>query len=234
MRGNRSGATGNNGRGASNVCVAEDDGTDDATREATTECSAIDAPPWTPDDLDWRRGPLDDGHLARSTFASLPNPEPIRAIVDELLWLGCALDRPRRLRDELVRAGGWLVVRLAQPRADAAPALPLGPITSPRPWAAAAFAAIDAPQWPWLLHEASAGGSRQHLPWERWCLCADRFAAWAFGVGLSAVQERAAMARAAFGIEPSEPRWIAPSVRQVRGPLVTLARERAHRAEAIG
>lgn len=161
------------------------------------------------------------------------------AIIDELGWLGCAVDRPRRLSLELVSAGAWMISTLASAatgRSLSATALLVG--RSPRPWAAGIFAAVDAPQWPWLLGSEPASSLGPAIPWERWCLSADRFAAWAFGVGLPIVSSRARLMRERFGIGPADPRWIAPSVRRRTGSrthdtLLTLARTRAERAEAL-
>ncbi len=190
---------------------------------------------WTPCTRSWRRGPSPRGDASSLSAAT---GAAVRDIVDELTWLGCGLDRPRRLLEELVRVGGWLVVEWARPRhgcrspMDEPPAA-FGPSVTPRAWAAGAFAAIDAPQWPWLIDAANEGGRWPPVAWERWCHCADRFAAWAFGVGLPAVRDRAALFRGRFAIVAGDRRWIAPSVRRMSGSLVVLARERARCAEGI-
>lgn len=197
--------------------------------------TCMSAGPWTPGARAWRQGPPpcgDAGALPASTGVA------VNAVIDELTWLGCGLDRPRRLLDELVHVGGWLALEWARPRdtrtgcADE-PSAAFGPSVTPRAWAAGVFAAIDAPQWPWLIDAAAEGGRWPTVAWERWCHCADRFAAWAFGVGLPAVRERAALIRGRFAISASDRRWIAPSVRRMSGSLLVLARERARCAEGI-
>jgi hypothetical protein len=186
----------------------------------------------------------------------------VRAI-EELEWFGAALNRPRRLSRELIAIARAMLPRLVEygyaPSRDA-PSQPHADrvgIARPEPWhgarphrvlAAAAFAAADAPQWPWFLRTHALGVHVETIPPAAWWRSADRFAAWAFGVSLPQVgalssllrEGSAPVSRRVTGealLDLDGERWIAPSIRQAHRnaadhDLHDLAIERARRAEA--